>query len=135
MTGRRSGEGRRLKNREAGVLLVGAFEEARWGRPCMDRGSGADLENSGNYSAVAGGRGCAGCRRQWLCRFGSGKSRGSCLLASIFSVREWAKPSVGSGQGALGVKDLKKGKTVRDSHRGQRERVTAWLLRESRGVG
>lgn len=112
MTGRRSGEGRRLKNCEAGVFLVGAFEEARGGSPCMDGGSGTDLENSGNSSAVAGGRGCAGCRRQWVCWFGSGRSRGSCLLASVFSVRKWARPSAGCDQGAVGVKDLKKGKTV-----------------------
>lgn len=57
------------------------------------------------------------------------------MLASIFSVRGWARPSAGSDRGALGVKDLKKGKTVRKSHREQRKRVTAWLLRESRGVG
>ena len=111
MTGRRSGEGRRLKNLEVGVLVVGVSEEARGGNPCIDGGSGADLENSGNSPVAAGGRGCAGCRRQWVCRLGSGKLRGSCFPAYIFSVREWARPSAGCDQGNVEVKDLKKGKT------------------------
>ena len=100
-----------MKNLEVGVLVVGVSEEARGGNPCIDGGSGADLENSGNSPVAAGGRGCAGCRRQWVCRLGSGKLRGSCFPASIFSVREWARPSAGCDQGNVEVKDLKKGKT------------------------
>ena len=135
MTGRRSGDGRRLKNLEVGVLVVGVSEEARGGNPCIDGGSGADLENSGNSPVAAGGRGCAGCRRQWVCRLGSGKLWGSCFLASIFSVREWARPSAGCDQGNVEVKDLKKGKTETVIENRRKQRVTAWLLLESRGQG
>lgn len=134
MTGRRAGEGRGSKKLEMAVLVVGVSEEARGGNPCIDGGSVADLESSGNSSAAAGGRGCSGCRRQWVCRLGSGKSPGSCLLASIFSVWEWARPSAGCDQGAVEGKDLKKGKTETVIEN-RRQRVTAWLLRESRGDG
>ena len=50
-------------------------------------------------------------------------------------MREWARSSARCDQGNVEVKDLKKGKTETVIENRRRQRVTAWLLLESRGEG